>query len=40
VLPYPWTAIDPLVIALPLSLLAILVLQVKSGRKKEAGSPE
>ncbi len=40
VLPYPWSAIDPLVIALPLSLLAILVLQVKSGRKKEAGSPE
>jgi SSS family solute:Na+ symporter len=32
VLPYPWSAIDPLVIALPISALAIIVLQFRAGR--------
>jgi SSS family solute:Na+ symporter len=32
VLPYPWSAIDPLVIALPISALAIVILQFRAGR--------
>lgn len=32
VLGYPWNAIDPLIIALPLSALVVLILQMKRGR--------
>lgn len=40
VLPYPWSAIDPLIIGLPLSALAILILQVRSEKYRRAtGSP-
>ncbi|MCU0632190.1 MAG: sodium:solute symporter family protein [Methanolinea sp.] len=39
VLPYPWSAIDPLIIALPLSTLAIIVLQARSGQDKGESSP-
>jgi len=39
VLPYPWSAIDPLIIALPLSGLAILLLQARAGRQRGESSP-
>jgi SSS family solute:Na+ symporter len=32
VLPYPWSAMDPLVIALPISALAIVILQFRAGK--------
>ena len=32
VLPYPWSAIDPLVIGLPISALAIIILQFRAGK--------
>jgi SSS family solute:Na+ symporter len=31
VLPYPWSAMDPLVIALPISAVAIIILQLRAG---------
>ncbi|HOT03798.1 MAG TPA: sodium:solute symporter family protein [Methanolinea sp.] len=39
VLPYPWSAIDPLIIALPLSGLAILLLQARAGRLMAESAP-
>ncbi len=39
VLPYPWSAIDPLIIALPLSGLAILLLQARAGRLRAESAP-
>ncbi len=36
VLPYPWNAMDPIIIGLPLSALAILILQARSGMRKES----
>ncbi|MCQ8893580.1 MAG: sodium:solute symporter family protein [Methanolinea sp.] len=39
VLPYPWSAIDPLVIGLPLSAVTVLLLQHLSSRGQGRGNP-
>lgn len=36
VLTYPWNAMDPIIIGLPLSALTILILQARSGMRKES----
>ena len=36
VLPYPWNAMDPIIIGLPLSALTILILQARSAMRKES----
>lgn len=36
VLTYPWNAMDPIIIGLPLSALTILILQARSGIRKES----
>lgn len=39
ILSTPWSAIDPIIIALPLSGLAILILQARNGRKNNENTP-
>jgi hypothetical protein len=35
----PWAAVDPIVIALPVSFLAMVLLQWQCGRDQPAGVP-
>jgi len=35
----PWTAVDPIVIALPISLVVMIIMQMQSGQQQPAAVP-